>query len=57
MAVHKKLVDLVYERHLVAPLLARHFRVSAPDLIGLGDTLVRLNDDCQLPQTANLGNG
>ncbi len=40
----------VYEWHLVAPRLARHFRVIAPDLIGLGDTPVRLNDDYRLPQ-------
>jgi pimeloyl-ACP methyl ester carboxylesterase len=38
----------VYEWRDVAPLLARHFRVIAPDLIGLGDTPVRLNDDYRL---------
>lgn len=40
----------VYEWHSVAPLLARHFRVIAPDLIGLGDTPVRLDDDYRLPR-------
>lgn len=40
----------IYEWHEVAPLLARHFRVIAPDLLGLGDTPVRLNDDYQLPR-------
>ena len=37
-----------YEWHEVAPLLAKHFRVIIPDLIGLGDTPVRLNDDYNL---------
>jgi len=40
----------VYEWHAVAPLLAKHFRVIAPDLIGLGDTPIRLNDDYRLPR-------
>ncbi len=40
----------LYEWRDVAPLLAKHFRVIAPDLIGLGDTPVRLNDDYRLPR-------
>lgn len=44
----------VYEWHEVAPLLARHFRVIAPDLLGLGDTPVRLNDDYRLPQDVQM---
>ena len=40
----------VYEWHDVVPILAKHFRVIAPDLLGLGDTPVRLNDDYRLPQ-------
>jgi 2-hydroxymuconate-semialdehyde hydrolase len=44
----------VYEWHEVAPLLARHFRVIAPDLLGLGDTPVRLNDDYRLPQDVRM---
>lgn len=40
----------LYEWHDVVPILARHFRVIAPDLLGLGDTPVRLNDDYRLPQ-------
>ncbi len=44
----------VYEWHEVVPLLARHFRVIAPDLLGLGDTPVRLNDDYRLPQDVRM---
>lgn len=44
----------VYEWHVVAPLLAKHFRVIAPDLIGLGDTPVRLNDDYRLPRDVHM---
>ena len=33
----------------VIPVLSRHYRVIAPDLLGLGDTAVRLNDDYRLP--------
>jgi pimeloyl-ACP methyl ester carboxylesterase len=43
-----------YEWHEVAPLLARHFRVIAPDLIGLGDTPVRLNVDYRLPRDVEM---
>lgn len=44
----------VYEWHEVVPLLAGHFRVIAPDLLGLGDTPVRLNDDYRLTQDVNM---
>jgi 2-hydroxymuconate-semialdehyde hydrolase len=44
----------IYEWHEVAPLLARHFRVIAPDLLGLGDTPVRLNDDYRLPRDVKM---
>jgi pimeloyl-ACP methyl ester carboxylesterase len=37
-----------YEWHAVLPELAKHFWVIAPDLRGLGDTPVRLNDDYRL---------
>ena len=39
----------VYEWNKVIPELAKHYRVIAPDLRGLGDTPVRLNDDYRLP--------
>jgi pimeloyl-ACP methyl ester carboxylesterase len=41
-----------YEWSAVMPLLAPHYRVLAPDLLGLGDTRVRLSDDYHLPQQA-----
>lgn len=44
----------LYEWRDVAPLLAKHFRVVAPDLIGLGDTPVRLNDDYRLPRDVQM---
>ena len=44
----------LYEWHAVAPLLASRFRVIAPDLLGLGDTPVRLNDDYQLPEDVKM---
>lgn len=47
----------VYEWHEVVPLLARHFRVIAPDLLGLGDTPVRLNDDYRLPEDVSMVTG
>jgi pimeloyl-ACP methyl ester carboxylesterase len=47
----------VLEWHAVAPLLAERFRVVAPDLIGLGDTPVRLNDDYRLPQDVKMVTG
>ncbi len=44
----------LYEWREIAPLLAKHFRVIAPDLIGLGDTPVRLNDDYRLPRDVKM---
>jgi pimeloyl-ACP methyl ester carboxylesterase/uncharacterized membrane protein len=44
----------VFEWHEIAPLLAKHFRVIAPDLLGLGDTPVRLNDDYRLTQDVKM---
>jgi pimeloyl-ACP methyl ester carboxylesterase len=44
----------VYEWREVATLLAKHFRVIAPDLIGLGDTPVRLNEDYRLPRDVQM---
>ena len=41
-----------YEWSAVIPLLAPYYRVFAPDLLGLGDTRVRLSDDYYLPQQA-----
>jgi pimeloyl-ACP methyl ester carboxylesterase len=38
-----------YEWRDVIPLLAPRYRVIAPDLLGLGDTVVRLDDDYRLP--------
>lgn len=38
-----------YEWNAVLPALTKHYRVIAPDLRGLGDTPVRLNDDYRLP--------
>lgn len=39
------------------PVLATKYRVIAPDLLGLGDTHVRLTDDYRLPQDALMVNG
>lgn len=44
----------VYEWRDVAPALARCYRVIAPDLIGLGDTPVRLDQDYRLPQDVKM---
>ncbi len=38
-----------YEWHDVIPRLTSHYRVIAPDLLGLGDTVVKLSDDYRLP--------
>lgn len=38
-----------YEWNEIIPDLAKHFRVIAPDLLGLGDTPVRLDQDYRLP--------
>lgn len=43
-----------YEWSKVIPVLARQYRVIAPDLIGLGDTPVRLNDDYSLPRDVDM---
>jgi pimeloyl-ACP methyl ester carboxylesterase len=42
----------VYSR--IIPILARHYRVIVPDLLGLGDTVVRLDDDYRLPNQVNM---
>lgn len=39
-----------YEWREIIPILARTHRVIAPDLIGLGDTPVRLDQDYRLPR-------
>ena len=39
-----------YQWRDVIPVLSRQYRVIAPDLLGLGDTQVRLTDDYRLPQ-------
>jgi pimeloyl-ACP methyl ester carboxylesterase len=39
-----------YQWRDVIPVLSRHYRIIAPDLLGLGDTQVRLGDDYRLPQ-------
>ena len=39
-----------YQWRDVIPVLSRSHRVIAPDLLGLGDTQVRLTDDYRLPQ-------
>jgi pimeloyl-ACP methyl ester carboxylesterase len=44
----------VYEWHDLIPVLATKYRVIAPDLIGLGDTPVRLNGDYGLPQDVKM---
>jgi len=38
-----------YEWSEIIPALSKHYRVIAPDLLGLGDTPVRLNQDYRLP--------
>jgi pimeloyl-ACP methyl ester carboxylesterase len=43
-----------FEYSKVIPSLARHYRVIAPDLLGLGDTVVRLNDDYRLPNQVRM---
>jgi pimeloyl-ACP methyl ester carboxylesterase len=43
-----------YEYSRVIPSLARHYRVIAPDLLGLGDTIVRLDDDYRLPNQVKM---
>lgn len=47
-----------YEWKDVIPLLSRRFRVLAPDLLGLGDTVVDLDgDDYRLPEDAEMVRG
>ncbi len=46
-----------YEWREVIPLLARHYRVLAPDLLGLGDTVVDLDADYRLPKDAEMVRG
>jgi pimeloyl-ACP methyl ester carboxylesterase len=43
-----------YEYSRIIPILARHNRVIVPDLLGLGDTVVRLDDDYRLPNQVNM---
>jgi 2-hydroxymuconate-semialdehyde hydrolase len=46
-----------YEYSRIIPELARHFRVIVPDLLGLGDTVVRLDDDYRLPKQVEMVTG
>jgi len=46
-----------YEWHAVIPRLATRYRVIAPDLLGLGDTRVRLSDDYRLPRQVEMVTG
>jgi pimeloyl-ACP methyl ester carboxylesterase len=43
-----------FEYLKVIPSLARRYRVIAPDLLGLGDTIVRLDDDYRLPNQVRM---
>jgi pimeloyl-ACP methyl ester carboxylesterase len=43
-----------YEWEQVLPRLAQHYRVIAPDLLGLGDTEVSLAHDYRLPEDVDL---
>src|SRR5215207_8781848 len=43
-----------FEYSQVIPSLARHYRGIAPDLLGLGDTIVRLDDDYRLPNQVRM---
>lgn len=45
------------EWEAVLPMLARHYRVIAPDWLGLGDTEVSLDDDYRLPRDVELLTG
>lgn len=45
-----------YEWCQVIPHFARHYRVIAPDLLGLGDTRVTLEDDYRLPRQVEMVN-
>ena len=46
----------VYEWKEILPELSKHYRVIAPDLFGLGDTPVRLNQDYRLPTDVTMVN-
>jgi pimeloyl-ACP methyl ester carboxylesterase len=46
-----------YQWRDVIPVLSRDHRVIAPDLLGLGDTQVRLTDDYRLPQNVVMVKG
>ena len=46
-----------YQWRDVIPVLAAKYRVIAPDLLGLGDTQVRLTDDYRLPRDVEMVNG
>jgi 2-hydroxymuconate-semialdehyde hydrolase len=43
-----------YEYSRIIGPLARNHRVLAPDLLGLGDTVVRLDDDYRLPKQVDM---
>ncbi|MGD9967550.1 MAG: alpha/beta fold hydrolase [Hyphomonadaceae bacterium] len=43
-----------YEWNEIIPVLAQHYRVIVPDLYGLGDTPVRLDQDYRLPQDVEM---
>ncbi len=43
-----------YEWHRVMPRFANHYRVIAPDLLGLGDTRVTLRQDYRLPKQVEM---
>jgi len=38
----------------IIPMLSPHYRVIVPDLLGLGDTAVRLDDDYRLPNQVKM---
>lgn len=46
-----------FEWHAVIPHLATRYHVIAPDLLGLGDTRVRLSDDYRLPKQVEMVTG
>jgi pimeloyl-ACP methyl ester carboxylesterase len=46
-----------FEYSRIIPSLALHHRVIAPDLLGLGDTIVRLDDDYRLPNQVRMVDG